>query len=83
MYRVVLPKRVEKSLRNLPAKEQMRVIQALEGLQDDPLAGKNLKGTLEGIYSIRVWPLRILYEIRRKERDVLILFIGHRKDAYK
>lgn len=83
MYRVVLPKRVEKSLRNLPAKEQTRVVRALEGLQDDPFVGKSLKGTLEGMYSIRVWPLRVLYEIRRKERDILILFIGHRKDAYK
>lgn len=83
MYRVVLPKRVEKSLRNLPAKEQARVIQALEGLQGDPFAGKSLKGTLEGVYSIRVWPLRILYEVQRKEREILILFIGHRKDAYR
>ncbi len=83
MHRVVLPKRVEKSLRSLPVKEQTRVVQALERLQDDPLVGKSLKGTLEGIYSIRVWPLRVLYEIRRKEQAVLILFIGHRKDAYR
>jgi mRNA interferase RelE/StbE len=59
-----------------------RVLQALEALASDPLLGKPLVGELKGLRSYRVWPYRILYEIRKRELIVLVVRIGHRQGVY-
>lgn len=59
-----------------------KITQSLEKLSQEPYAGKKLKGRLEGTYSLRVWPLRILYEIT-KTKDIIITDIGHRKEIYR
>lgn len=61
---------------------QAKIIQALQKMSQNPHSGKKLQGRLEGTYSIRVWPYRILYEFT-KEREIMITDIGHRKDIYR
>jgi mRNA-degrading endonuclease RelE of RelBE toxin-antitoxin system len=51
-------------------------------LERNPLAGKKLIGKLEGQYSLRIWPYRIVYFINQ-EKDVIITDIRHRKDVYR
>ncbi len=42
------------------------MLSALEGLREDPFAGKKLQGELYGLYSLRVWPYRIIYSIEKR-----------------
>lgn len=83
MYSVEISKTAEKSFQKLSAKDQDRVIDALENLKKDPHMGKRLQGPLKGLWSLRVWPLRIIYCINDKIVTVFVVSIGHRKDIYK
>lgn len=83
MYIVVLKKRAEKQYGKLPEHDRWRVLLALQGLRQDPWQGKKLKSDLKGLYTIRVWPYRIIYTIERRMVTVAVVAIGHRKDVYR
>lgn len=72
---------VIKQLKKLSPSERKKVIRKLELLSEDPLSGKSLRGELKGLYSLRVWPYRVIYEIKGKE--VIIYSVSHRQSAYK
>lgn len=82
-YRIEIPKRVQKELERLPRKFQERIVAKLHMLATDPSLGKRLQGEFEGLYTVRVWPYRIIYEIKRKELVVLVLKVAHRKSVYQ
>ena len=42
-----------------------------------------LKGDLAGLYKLREGSYRIIFELLRSERTIIIHSIGHRKDVYK
>ncbi len=83
MFTVLLKRRAEKQYGELPAKDKTKVLSALQGLREHPFAGKKLKGELSGLYSLRVWPYRILYTIERKIITVTVVAIGQRKEIYR
>ena len=45
--------------------------------------GKPLRGDLAGIWSARRGTYRVLYRIREDPREVVVLRIEHRRDAYR
>jgi len=45
--------------------------------------GKPLRGDLAGIWSARRGTYRVLYRLRDNPREVIVLRIDHRKDAYR
>lgn len=61
------------------------VIEFLTGaLVENPLrVGKQLRGELAGIHSARRGTYRVLYRINEREREVVVLRIDHRRDAYR
>lgn len=83
MYKVKITRKTEKYINKLSKKDQERVLSGLEKLEEDPHIGKKLVGDLNGYYSLRVWPFRIVYRIKRKQLLVFVLKVGHRKDVYK
>ena len=62
-------------------KLEKRILGAKSRLETNPLIGKKLTGKLDGQYSLRIWPYRIVYFINQ-QKDVIITDIGHRKDIY-
>ncbi len=53
-------------------------------LLDNPYrAGKPLRNDLDGIWSARRGTYRVLYRIRDDAREVVVLRIDHRRDAYR
>lgn len=70
-----------KQLRKLPLTEKKKIIRKIELLATEPYAGKALKGELEGLYSVRAWPYRIVYTIAKK--SVIIYSISHRQGVYR
>lgn len=83
MYRVLLKNAAQKSLRKIDKCYRVRIDTALVTLQEDPWLGKALNGELEGFFSLRVWPYRIIYAIYKNEAVVFVVDIDHRQDAYK
>lgn len=82
-YQIRLEPKAEKELLKINSKDQIRIIDALENLKENPHAGKKLKGNFQGAFCLRVWPYRIIYEIFKQELIIVIIRIGHRKDVYR
>ena len=80
---LVLKPRAKKELSNLGETDRIRARVVLEAIQSNPFSGKKLSGELPNQYSMRAWPFRIVYEIKKNELIILVLRIRHRKDAYR
>ena len=83
IYRVEFSRQAQKDLAKLDAKLQVRVANTVDLLATNPYMGKKLTGELRGLFSCRVWPFRIIYEIENNIIQVNILKIKHRKDVYR
>ncbi len=82
-YQVILAKSAEKRLKRLPRAKKVRVLKALKDLEKDPYLGKPLVGELSGLFSLRIWPYRVIYQIEKKRLIVIVFNIGHRQGVYK
>lgn len=80
---LVLKPRAKKELANLEDADRIKARVVFEVILKNPFSGKKLSGELPNQYSMRAWPFRIIYEIRKKELVILVLRIRHRKDAYR
>ena len=83
MFDIELSHTAEKELRRLPKRRQMQLIGALEMLSEDPYSGKPLQGELKGLWSLCVWPYRIIYKIDKGILTIVVIAIKHRQGAYK
>jgi len=71
-------------LRKLPRETQERILLGLALLRDTPRppGAKKLSGRKE-IYRLRIGEWRILYTIKDRGLLVLVIKIGHRREAYR
>ncbi len=72
-----------KALRKLDKITIQRILQAVELLTDNPRVGKNLRGQLDGFYSLRVGDFRIIYTVNEASHTVVLHAAGHRRGIYK
>lgn len=82
-YTITYSKKFQKSLASYPLKDQQRISIACSFLAEDPYIGKKLSGNFSGIYSLRIWPYRVLYRIFKDVIEVYVEAVFHRKDAYR
>ena len=85
-YELVLTPPATRAIRSgLPESVAAAVIEFLIGaLVENPhRVGKQLRGDLAGIYAARRGTYRVLYRINEVEREVVVLRIEHRRDAYR
>lgn len=52
----------------------------LQELKEKPKKGKKLK--YSDFWSLRIGEYRVIYEINTNKKQVIILYIGHRKNVY-
>lgn len=83
MFTVQYTERSIKSLQKIPRKWQEKILKAIEGLKKDPYQGKKLHGELKGCFSLRIWPYRVIFLIKKQQITIIILDIGHRQNIYK
>ena len=80
-FKILLHPKAAKALRKLKEPTKTRIKEKLEELKEKPeQKGKRLKYT--EFWILRIGEYRAIYEINRKEKKVIILFIGHRKTVY-
>lgn len=83
MYAVEMLRSAQKQLTRLPAEDQERILVAMEALADEPRPQGCSKLTGRDAWRIRVGDYRIIYEIFDDRRVVIVVVVGHRKDAYR
>lgn len=84
MFHVIIKPSAEKQMDRLPAKVRKRVVDALEGLRDEPRPPgcAKLKGE-DDLWRIRVGIYRVVYSIHDAELKVLVVRVAHRKEVYR
>ena len=73
-----------RDLERLPEKAAAAVVESFQAVAGDPRrAGKPLRFELEGLWSARRGPYRVIYRIDEDERVVTVVAVGHRADVYR
>jgi mRNA interferase RelE/StbE len=74
-----------KSMSRLPAKAASAIFEFVDGpLRQNPLRlGKELRGELAGLRSARRGEYRVIYRLDEDERTIHLVFVSHRRDAYR
>ena len=82
-YRVEIQRSAKKELEGIPNPDQQRVVDAIRQLEENPHAGRVLRGELQGLRRTRVGSWRVLYEVDDDASIVSILRVARRRDAYR
>ncbi len=83
-YAVLLSPRADRDRRGLSDTIRLRIRKTLLALETDPrpTGAAKLSGE-RNRWRVRVGDYRILYEVDDASRQVLVLRIAHRRDAYR
>ncbi len=85
-YLLVLTRPARRALTDrLPERVAAAVIDFLATvlIAEPRRVGKPLREELEGIWSVRRGTYRILYRVRDDPREVVVVRVEHRRDAYR
>jgi len=85
-FSVEVSSKAVKDLRNLSVTNQrifISIAKRIDLLAKNPYLGKSLKGNLKNCFSLRIGEYRVIYEIYPKQKVILIIRVGHRKDIYR
>ncbi len=83
-YTVIIPKPVQKQLKQLSSEIYQRIITKISKLADEPrpTGVKKLKG-FDNEYRIRIGNYRVRYEINDPELIIIVVSCRHRRDIYR
>ncbi|OGG28140.1 hypothetical protein A3A64_03135 [Candidatus Gottesmanbacteria bacterium RIFCSPLOWO2_01_FULL_48_11] len=81
--KVILSPRAKKQYKRIGAKDRPKIARKINLLAKNPLEGKRLEGEYKGEYSLRVWPLRIIYTFNPDQQVIEIEDIDYRGSVYK
>jgi mRNA interferase RelE/StbE len=72
-------------LKRLDKRAAAAVVQRIRWLGEnaDSIIPKRLAGPLSGLCKLREGDYRIIYQLLREEKTIVIHAIGHRKDIYR
>jgi mRNA interferase RelE/StbE len=79
-FAVLFRPKAAKSLRKLQHSIGPRILESVRRLEQSPEIGDQLKPSR--FWKIRIGDYRVIYEIDKPSNQVIILFVGHRKNAY-
>ena len=82
-YKIGFRASAEKELRKLPTADLARLIERISALAGNPRPQGCQKLSAEEKYRIRQGDYRIVFSVDDREKAVLIVKIGHRKDIYR
>jgi len=80
-FTILLHPKAAKALKKIEEKTKSRLTEKLRDLRNRPeRTGKRLKHS--DFWSLRAGDYRAIYEINIDQKQVIILYIGHRKKVY-
>lgn len=81
--KVIISPKAGRQLHKLPTSAGLKITRKFRELEGSPFTGKLLTGKLKRFYSFRAWPYRIIYQIFKDRKIILIDAIEHRQGVYK
>ncbi|HEX9451078.1 MAG TPA: type II toxin-antitoxin system RelE/ParE family toxin [Burkholderiales bacterium] len=82
-YELKFKKSVARDLRAFPKQDVKRIMQRIRSLADDPRPAGCEKLSGQERYRLRQGAYRIIYEIEDVRLTVLVVKVGHRREAYR
>lgn len=82
-YELRFRKSVSKDLHPIPKQDIQRIVEAIQGLADDPRPPQSRKLSGAEKYRLRCGVYRVLYEIFDDVLVVCVVKVGHRKEVYR
>jgi len=82
-YTVLILRRAQKELAQLPTQGYERVRDAIRALAESPRPPGCLKLTGREAWRIRAGDYRVVYEIDDQLRTITVLHVGHRREVYR
>ncbi len=82
---VIFSEKAKKQLEQLQKKDQKRIIEKLEyfcSAENLLIYAKQLVGFWNATYRFRVGDLRILFDVDKYRKIIILLLIGHRREVY-
>lgn len=79
-FTVLLHPKAARSLKKVQASVRSRILASMKELELRPEKGDRLKPSQ--FWRLRVGDYRVVYEIDRSRKRVIVLYLGHRKDAH-
>lgn len=84
MFSVLWEKSFSKDLDKITEADAAKIFKIVEQLAYNPRPPASKKLSLKAsLYRIRHGDYRIIYEIKYREKEVKIIFVRHRKEAYR
>jgi len=81
--KVFLSTKADKQLSKLPNRMHELLLSKIEVLQDVPLPTNSKKLQGRQGWRIRVGDYRILYTVNPRKKELTVLSVAHRKEAYR
>jgi mRNA interferase RelE/StbE len=86
-WQIEISRTAEKQILRLDRTVQKRILDFLRGrlhtAQNPRLSGRPLRGDKKGLWRYRVGDYRLICDIQDERLTVLLLRVGHRKEAYR
>ncbi|MEM0897085.1 MAG: type II toxin-antitoxin system RelE/ParE family toxin [Verrucomicrobiota bacterium] len=82
-YDISFRRSVEKELRKIPERDQIKILRRIHTLAEDPRPTDCKKLSRQDRYRIRQGNYRILYEIEDRKLIVTVVKVGNRRDVYE
>lgn len=79
-YSVFLHPKAASALKKLDKPTKERIKDKLYKLKKFPKRGKHLEHS--SLWSLRIGDYRAIYELEIKQKKIIVLYIGHRKNVY-
>jgi mRNA interferase RelE/StbE len=83
IYQIFIEKSAQKKLSAIPEPFQDKIITEITLLAENPRSFGCKKLTGRNAWRIRIGKYRVIYEINDKDKSVLVVTLGHRKDVYR
>lgn len=82
-YSLVITPRIADRIRHLPPDLKRSIREAMRAITENPAQGEPLKEELQEYRKYKVRRFRIVYQIDRNARKIMILSVGHRRVIYE
>jgi mRNA interferase RelE/StbE len=84
MYKIEYLKSVFKDFRKIPKNQYQKIKESIDILSNKPFPLQSTKlKDYEDTYRLRVGSYRVIYEVNKIIKIIVIVKVGHRKDIYK